>query len=556
MTTPFPKCLRDVTSSLFSGLKTPLSIRALKMLAEDDYDQLLSLKIDPRTYHDSETYMKDAIVVNFLRKCVDVAINVDPKAEAVKVWHISEQRCARTNVRFKSHIFNGPFEDLSDVRVHELLLNVQKTFKEIVGNVPKELVSSRHGPGSTFRDKGKLATLPDKISNRPTITSGAQCLKPLWSQTAWARYLCWEHSNLSEPEEVRGDRMVFVDKTALIKRPISIGPSINTYFQLGVGSHLRRRLKKFGIDLDVNQSVHAQVARDSSKDGKFATIDLTSASDSVARELVRFLSEPTWYSVLETLRCPVTLFEGRATALQKFSAMGNGYTFELETCIFLAIAINAVELSGLKAIPGENVFVYGDDIIVPTECSDLTVKMLNYCGFDINLKKTFVEGPFRESCGGDFFEGVNVRTHFLEEFPILPSDWIKLANGIRRMALVSDDGTWGRPYLRRSWFKCLDQLPIHIRECRGPVGLGDLVINESLETSLVHYSRTIPFTGKRASGPSVDYYVVWAPYSKPVPLYYWKPLIQLASALYGVPSDGPIPRDSVSGYRRRLVPFS
>jgi len=71
-------------------------------------------------------------------------------------------------------------------------------------------------------------------------------------------------------------------------------------------------------------------------------------------------------------------------------------------------------MDGLEPIFPRGVYegnfgVNGDDIIVPTRICGKVLRLLELLGFQVNEDKTFVEGPFRESCGGDYFQGKNLR---------------------------------------------------------------------------------------------------------------------------------------------------
>jgi len=52
--------------------------------------------------------------------------------------------------------------------------------------------------------------------------------------------------------------------------------------------------------------------------------------------------------------------------------------------------------------------VFGDDIIVPIDAWPLVCDMLTTLGLKVNADKTFGTGKFRESCGTDAYDGVNV----------------------------------------------------------------------------------------------------------------------------------------------------
>jgi hypothetical protein len=169
----------------------------------------------------------------------------------------------------------------------------------------------------------------------------------------------------------------------------------------------------------------------------------------------------------------MTEVDGTWVRLEKFSSMGNGFTFELETLIFWAIS------SGVQDAHNEwNVHVYGDDIIIPSESFDDVKHALEFFGFSLNKEKSFKDGAFRESCGSDYFNGVAVRPYYIEEFPNGPEDWIALANGLRRLACQDLHAPCRWVNLRRAWFRALDNIPTPVRSCRGPAELGDIVIHD------------------------------------------------------------------------------
>jgi len=94
--------------------------------------------------------------------------------------------------------------------------------------------------------------------------------------------------------------------------------------------------------------------------------------------------------------------------------MGNGFTFELETLIFYAIAKAACIQSGAKT--GYNsLSVYGDDVIIPSAAVSKYLTCFEAVGFEVNMSKSFFAGPFRESCGEDFFNGTDVRPVFVRD---------------------------------------------------------------------------------------------------------------------------------------------
>jgi hypothetical protein len=311
------------------------------------------------------------------------------------------------------------------------------------------------------------------------------------------------------------------------------------FFQLGYGRIIRNRLSRHGIHLDEGQDIHRRLAREASTDGRFATLDLSNASDTVCRNLVKLLLPPSWFAVLDSLRSKKTYFRGKWYLLEKFSSMGNGFTFELETLVFLCLASAFSEDLRL----GVDVFAFGDDIIVPTGISKDVIAALSFFGLKVNDEKSFVSGPFRESCGGDYFLGVDVRPFFLKNSPSTPQQLISFANGITRSA----DNIARRTLVHRAWLSILDGLPVEIRRLRGPKDLGDLVIHDDRERWQVRRRHSIRYV--RVYRPARFRKVSWKHFS---------PDVLLAAAVYGVPWGGGeiIPRDSVSGYKIGWVAFS
>jgi hypothetical protein len=66
-----------------------------------------------------------------------------------------------------------------------------------------------------------------------------------------------------------------------------------------------------------------------------------------------------------------------------------------------------VTLKSIITLVGE-VTVFGDDIIIPIDSRELLYKALEVLYFKVNDSKSFYTGRFRESCGVDSFNGVDV----------------------------------------------------------------------------------------------------------------------------------------------------
>jgi len=279
------------------------------------------------------------------------------------------------------------------------------------------------------------------------------------------------------PYEMRGGRTgnvfgrVFtVKKNIETVRPAVMTSRDNGFLQRALGRLIRRRLNKVGILLPSQQLFHQLLAREGSGgdgDDDWVTLDLADASSSIAGLLPGEVTPPGWYEKLYTVRdhyLTMPLVFGKGVRGQKqfkdqmlflakhgeeysgqinlccrfqateavipchfFSTMGNGFTFEYETALFLSII-----KAGIKEEFGENpeVFVYGDDIILKKRHAETAMRWLSALGMEVNVKKTHLTGSFRESCGGYFFKKTPVRPFYVTD-TFSPARLIGLANWLR-----------------------------------------------------------------------------------------------------------------------------
>lgn len=220
---------------------------------------------------------------------------------------------------------------------------------------------------------------------------------------------------------VSSSRLSFVPKTTEISRTICTEPILNMLFQKGIGRSIEARLRQvLGIDLSRQPEKNALLARFGSIDGRFGTIDLSSASDSVSLPLCEYLLPRQVLYWLKLTRCEqTTLPGGKKIDLHMVSSMGNAFTFPLQTLLFSAVVYGVYRSLGIKLRKPfgrhvGNFGVFGDDIIVETRSYDRVIKMLKFLGFTVNVDKSFNTGLFRESCGSDFYSGYNVRGVYLK----------------------------------------------------------------------------------------------------------------------------------------------
>lgn len=220
------------------------------------------------------------------------------------------------------------------------------------------------------------------------------------------------------------NRIVFVPKNYKTYRTIACEPTATLPFQLAFDSHLKQRLRRYGCDLR-SQTLNQELARLGSIDQSYATIDLSMASDTLSLNAVAWLLPDEWFTFLMRLRCSAYQGEVGTGRYAKFSSMGNGVTFALETLVFLAC---------IRAVGSTGGTTYGDDLIVETHLVEPLMRLLQFLGFSVNVDKSFTHGPFRESCGADWLKGKLVTPFYIRKLPKARSELCHVINGLRRIA--------------------------------------------------------------------------------------------------------------------------
>lgn len=215
-------------------------------------------------------------------------------------------------------------------------------------------------------------------------------------------------------ESVGVAKVVLVPKDSRGPRLISCEPLEYQWIQQGLNSALvrhleRQRLTRGQINFQ-DQSVNQQLARESSLHHAYSTIDLKDASDRVSLQLVERLFPKDLMEYFRAVRSHATrLPDGRIVPLTKYAPMGSAVCFSVEALVFWCICVDAVRITGLSLREAaQSVYVYGDDIIVPTMAYQAVLDALHRAGLVVNEAKCCSHGDFRESCGVDAFKGIDV----------------------------------------------------------------------------------------------------------------------------------------------------
>lgn len=372
-----------------------------------------------------------------------------PREKAITTLLASEHRCKRTNKKFR--VMRSVLGRVRFSRDYaHRLATMRSWITYVLGSAPSlEAVydSCDFGPGASIGVSGNATNIARKLlSEKWSVTPEAfqHAAIAMFRHSQVRQMVLAEQGPIhcldfglfvqtlrSRVDVLHNNKITFVPKTVKTERSIAVEPLLNGFLQKGVDLEMRKRLKRVNVDL-TDQSFNQRLAHlGSAMDGSFCTIDLSSASDSLAVEVVRELIPPEWFSLLDALRSKEGFLDGRKIAYEKFCSMGNGFCFPLESLIFAACVTEAGGKLGVDAA------VYGDDIIVQHQIFDRVVSNLSLLGFKLNTDKTFSSGPFRESCGADYFGGEDVRPFTLDFKLDSLSSLIKLHNLTRRNAYTT-----------------------------------------------------------------------------------------------------------------------
>lgn len=368
-------------------------------------------------------YLKAEIFSKFVSKDTDPPEH--RRARAIFKWLCTEMNNEATNERLL--LTPEEYQILPRVTFASFVGHCRGVIADIIGEYPPydALIGSFSGGASTSRSRTSSHPASKYVG---TAHVTERCL-PIFLDMVEEMPGWWSaQTSLNQKFEVVPGNVLFtVAKKTDIDRVACKEPDLNMFLQKGIGDYIRRHLRQVGINLN-DQSINRSLAQRGSQTGELATLDLSSASDSICSGLVALLLPEFWHTILDAVRCQVTVIDGEEHQNQMFSSMGNGFTFELESLLFYALMRTTAYFRGVPGV----ISVYGDDIIVPTELADHAIWVLSYFGFETNVEKSFTSGPFRESCGGHYWNGVDI-TPFYVKKPIEDiTDLIDVANKLRK----------------------------------------------------------------------------------------------------------------------------
>jgi hypothetical protein len=411
-------------------------------------------------------------------------LGIDRQAVALQKFKASEEQCKSTNSRLSVRYEPGivtPYSPESFIwTMKEKIAGLLGPFKwseasTHFGFGPGASTSVRRTFGDAYFKYGVVRPHTTKANSLLSLAAVKSC--PRWFEHLLGNRDSELFLNLPAEQQaeelfefVPGNKVTTVPKNAKVDRCIAIEPDLNMYVQKGIGAMIRSRLKRVAVNLD-DQTHNQRLAKEASLTGLLATIDLSSASDTVSLKLVELLLPDDWTEAIKQSRSDRGVMpDGELITYQKVSSMGNGFTFELESLIFWALCSSVMSL--LKPA-SRQLAVYGDDLIVPVENCHTILWLLRFLGFTPNQKKTFLKGPFRESCGKHYFLGVDVSPFYIKKDVESSDRLISVANSIRNWSLTS----FGLdPLLKTCYLATVNLLPKCLQKPTIPRSFGDIAL--------------------------------------------------------------------------------
>lgn len=459
----------EMGKRVLGAIDTEYSRMLLRDLRAGRFEKVVSAPMpQPSSYDEADTFARDWLAYNLLKKYPGFKIpGVDPKVACWTGFAESEALNLETNCRL---LWSTDRRLTNGAGVDAVFLTAQRKIRETLGRFSwdKVLPYMGHSSGATAGTPRILGAPVYKYRLRMSATPTAipYVISFIGQDPLWVQQSIRLHG--IDPQNwvdvVGGERLSDVVKNAVTRRTIGIQPSGNLAVQRGFGGYFRRALRKIGIDLN-DQSVNQRLALHGSLTDRLTTWDGRNASNSLTCGLMErvFLQDSTgvlseWYEHLNNVRCHFGVLPADASAsglpeykkYQMFSAMGNGFTFELESLMFWAFASAVAEHRGIDA----TISVYGDDIVIDDVLTDDLITVLGHAGFQSNVGKTFSQGPFRESCGNHYFRGTEVTPFYIDKAIDNPIRVSWLLNSIRIWISHSVS-----PGLHNLWCSIVAQLP-------------------------------------------------------------------------------------------------
>lgn len=400
----------DTTGTLRSD-PSPTAVRLLRQVAYLAY----------KLVQDIDSQVVEDRVVEHLRLDQEL-----PAADEV----VNLTRTTELTIELARLIMSYMFE--RGVRTKDTHRSGEKTGKYVTFD-PSDIVPS-HGPGA----------VADRVAPHEKFRWRTFYTK-LDAEYPYSEYMHFNYTHLCDSltsflslkeTDVGYAKLAAVPKDSRGPRLISLEPLEYQWIQQGLGRRLVDHIEECPLTRGYvnfsDQTINRTLALGASLTQEWDTLDLKDASDRVSLWLVRQLFPVNLLRKLEAARTAGTCWKDRNYPYRKFAPMGSALCFPVESLVFWALVTARLSLDHVRSGYGgllnslTPVYVFGDDLVVPHGTMPLVSDLFKELFLELNEDKCCHGSFFRESCGCDAFQGVDVTPIKIRHYGHDPNSLIAL----------------------------------------------------------------------------------------------------------------------------------
>jgi hypothetical protein len=382
--------------------------------------------------------------------------------------------------------------ELGDYSIDEDLLNrfcrvADHLVDSVLIGFDTEFLVPKHGPGSTA----------DALRGNQKFDSSQLTWITEWDQYLFdgLTFAANEDCFHSDPASLKTRnleqstvKVITVPKTQKTPRIIAMEPTAMQAVQQSIKDFLVKRLESHPLTRGhvnfTDQSINRRLALKSSIDRKYATVDLSEASDRIPYKMVDHM-----FRINSSLQDMIFLSRSQAASvdvgdstvfiskLNKYASMGSATCFPVESLYFYIVCI--VALLEARRLPpthtnifkvSREIYVYGDDIIFPMNEIEVLLLYMPKFACKVNTSKTFYKGRFRESCGIDAYDGCNITPIYCRAIPRTKRDSSAIVSFTSFCNLLYSEGYRSVPYKLMSFVESIVGCLPTVEETCGGLG--------------------------------------------------------------------------------------
>jgi len=299
-----------------------------------------------------------------------------------------------------------------------------------LGSIGTKIMNCYFGKEFDPRDLLSSRSYETDIVHLPHGTTAEGLRNPfekwLYVNAAWGRLSSWECDGIDTrtvhdlvgatsklvmvPKDYRGPRIIMEEPLEVVLEQSMIADALLCAFHKKTAT----RFCPYGRIRLEDQTYNQELARLGALTKYHSTADLSNASDCITYQLIQAIFPPKWANCICSLSTKkVLLPNGKVYDLHMPCTMGSRLTVPVQSLIYWVIICAAVDiLVDLNVVSYDVLLdcsVYNDDLIVPWMIFDTVCDLLELCGLVVNHDKSYTDDhPFRESCGKDYFDDVDV----------------------------------------------------------------------------------------------------------------------------------------------------